>query len=159
MSVEANFLQYVRWQQRRYALGDKQRVKEMVLEMISQLLHSSLLPFILQILGEILNLGNMSTPSGVDISLHLTPKRNVIVWQASRTPKARGNLRQAKTGNVLMIFGWNIFLAHFVIVWYIRARQQSCQNHHLTCLNMDFVTDWAQTWIFQTQCGRLICLK
>ncbi len=62
-------------------------------------------------------------PGGVDTPLVLTPRGHIIVWQASQTPKARGNPRQAKTGESTNDFwGENYSKDVFVMVCFTWER-------------------------------------
>lgn len=124
------------WCQPRHdALSDEQYVQEMVLEIICQLLHPSLLPFILQMLRQILNPGIVN--SGADSFNSKTEHHNMM--SLTKCPEQEETKDKPRRGTCKR-FLVSTFRSIFVMLWFIWA----ASGHDLTGLNNCLVTDWAQ---------------
>lgn len=124
------------WCQPRHdALSDEHYVQEMVLEIICQLLHPSLLPFILQMLRQILNPGTVNPTPGVDshnmMSLTKCPEQ-----EETKDKPRRGTSKR---------FWVSTFGRTFLLCCDSSERKsEAVSAHDLTGLNNCLLTDWAQ---------------
>lgn len=96
------------WQPNCVALSNEERVKQIVLKTIFQLLHSSLSHFILQIMGKILSQRSMFTTLRVDIFVLLIPKKEYHSLTSSVNTQNKTKKKKPKTSKVLIISGWKL---------------------------------------------------
>lgn len=124
---------------------------------ICQLLHSLLSPFILQMLRGDIKSGKYVNPSGADLST-LNSEKELHSVTSFINAQSRRKCETSKDWESANVFWVKTILDTFCYcVKHLSERAKLSKSSSDT--SEHFVTDWAQTWIFQTWYGCLISLN